>query len=59
MHVGIGNYGATPCYMDADRRFTDLGTTMSCYSSSKYMLCVFHAIVMAYFEHVHPKLPHK
>ena len=34
-------------------------TTMSCYSLSKHMLCVFHAIVMAYFEQVHPKLPHK
>ena len=33
--------------------------TMFCYASSKHMLCVFHAIVMAYFEQVHPKLPHK
>ena len=33
--------------------------TMSRYASSKHMLCVLHAIVMAYFEQVHPKLPHK
>ena len=33
--------------------------TMSCYADSKHMLCVSNAIVMVYFEQVHPKLPHK
>ena len=33
--------------------------TMSCYDDSKHMLCVFYAIVMAYYKQLHPKLPHK
>ena len=31
--------------------------TMKCYASSLHMLCVFHAIVMAYQEQVQSKLP--
>ena len=33
--------------------------TMECYSESCHMLCVFHAVVMAYKEQVHRLLPHQ
>ena len=33
--------------------------TMQCYALYIHMLCVFHAIVMAYHDKVYPKLPHK
>ena len=33
--------------------------TLECYNESKHMLCVFHALVMAFHEKVYPKLPHK
>ena len=33
--------------------------TMTCFNESYHMLCVFHALVMAFNEQVHPKLPRK
>lgn len=39
--------------------FDNLIKTMSCYSESTHMLCVFHAIVMSYHEKIYPKLPRK
>jgi hypothetical protein len=33
--------------------------TIDCYSLSTHMLCVFHALVMKYYEQVYPKLPHQ
>ena len=33
--------------------------TLKHYSKARHMLCVFHAIVMAFKEKVNPKLPHK
>lgn len=33
--------------------------TMGCYSKSMHMLCVFHALVLAYNEQVYPLLPRK
>lgn len=33
--------------------------TMPCYGKATHMLCVFHALVMAFHEQVYPKLPHK
>lgn len=31
--------------------------TIDCYSESTHMLCVFHAVVMAFYEKVYPHLP--
>ena len=39
--------------------FDNCIATMDCYKKSKHMLCVFHAVVMAYHSDVYPKLPHK
>ena len=33
--------------------------TIDCWKKSKHMLCNFHALTLAFFEKIHPKLPHK
>ena len=33
--------------------------TISCWSGARHMLCMFHAVTLAFFEQIHPKLPHK
>lgn len=39
--------------------FDNCITTMDCYRGSTHMLCMFHALVMAFQEQVHPLLPRK
>ena len=33
--------------------------TMKCWSGARHMLCMFHAVTLAFFETVHPKLPRR
>ena len=33
--------------------------TIDCWKKSKHMLCNFHALTLAFFEKICPKLPHK
>ena len=37
----------------------DVIQTVPCWNGSLHMLCMFHALTLAFFETIYPKLPHK
>ena len=37
----------------------DVIQTVPCWNRSIHMLCMFHALTLAFFETIYPKLPHK
>ena len=45
--------------LSAHGPFDNCIKTMQCYRRSTHMLCVFHALVMAFYEQIYPKLPHQ